>query len=42
MATPHIPASVSESARDTVMGRIRAALGDGSPPVEIPRHYERA
>ena len=41
MATPHIPASVSESARDTVMGRIRAALGDGSPPVEIPRDYER-
>lgn len=30
----------SESARDAVMGRIRAALGDGPPPVEIPRDYE--
>ena len=32
----------SESARDAVMGRIREALGDGPPQVEIPRDYERA
>jgi L-lactate dehydrogenase complex protein LldG len=35
-------ASASESARDAVMGRIRASLGDGPPPVDIPRDYERA
>ena len=34
--------SESESARDAVMGRIREALGDGPPQVEIPRDYERA
>ena len=34
--------SASESARDAVMSRIRAALGDGPPTVEIPRDYERA
>jgi L-lactate dehydrogenase complex protein LldG len=34
----HIPAT----ARDVVLGRIRAALGDGPPTVEIPRAYERA
>ena len=42
MAGSRTPASESESARDAVMGRIRAALGDGPPPVEIPRDYERA
>jgi len=40
--TSRTPASASESARDAVMGRIRAALGDGPPPVEIPRDYEHA
>ena len=40
MAGSRNPAS--ESARDAVMGRIREALGDGPPPVEIPRDYERA
>ena len=35
-------ASASESARDAVIRRIREALGDGPPPVEIPRDYERA
>jgi L-lactate dehydrogenase complex protein LldG len=34
--------SASESARAVVMGRIREALGDGPPRVEIPRDYERA
>ena len=34
--------SASESARDAVMGRVREALGDRPPPVEIPRDYERA
>jgi L-lactate dehydrogenase complex protein LldG len=29
------------NARDVVMGRIREALGDGPPPVTIPRDYER-
>jgi L-lactate dehydrogenase complex protein LldG len=29
------------SSRDVVMGRIRAALGDGSPPIEVPRAYRR-
>ena len=32
----------SESAKDAVMGRIRAALGEGPPAVQIPRDYERA
>ena len=40
--TSRTPASASESARDAVMGRIRAALGDGPPPVDIPRDYEHA
>ena len=40
MAGPGTPASVSS--RDAVMGRIRAALGDGPAPVEVPRDYERA
>ncbi len=40
MAGSRTPAS--ESARDVVMDRIRAALGDGPSPVEIPRDYERA
>ena len=35
---PQVPAS----ARDVVLRRIRAALGDGPPTVEIPRDYERA
>ncbi len=30
------------AARDVVLGRIRAALGDRPPLVEIPRDYERA
>jgi L-lactate dehydrogenase complex protein LldG len=29
------------SSRDVVMGRIRAALGEGGPPVEVPRNYRR-
>ena len=29
------------NARDVVMDRIREALGDGPPPVAIPRDYER-
>ena len=40
MSGPPTPAS--ESAKDVVMGRIRAALSDGPPPVEVPRDYERA
>ena len=32
----------SAPARDVVLGRIRAALGDGPPTVEVPRDYERA
>jgi L-lactate dehydrogenase complex protein LldG len=39
VTTPPTPAS--ESARNVVMSRIRAALGDGPAPVEIPRDYER-
>jgi L-lactate dehydrogenase complex protein LldG len=39
MAGSRTPAS--ESARDAVMRRIRAALGDGPPPTEVPRDYER-
>jgi L-lactate dehydrogenase complex protein LldG len=30
-----------ETARDVVLARIRSALGDGPPSVEIPRDYER-
>ncbi|HEU4346393.1 MAG TPA: LUD domain-containing protein, partial [Actinoplanes sp.] len=29
------------SSRDVVLGRIRAALGDGGPPVRVPREYRR-
>lgn len=34
------PATVG-SARDVVLGRIRAALADGPGPVEVPRDYRR-
>ena len=30
------------SARDDVLGRIRTALGDSRPTVDIPREYRRA
>jgi L-lactate dehydrogenase complex protein LldG len=33
--------SVHEAARDTVLARIRAALGDGPSAVRIPRDYQR-
>jgi len=33
--------SAPETARDAVLARIRAALGDGPRSVEIPRDYER-
>jgi L-lactate dehydrogenase complex protein LldG len=39
VTTGRTPAS--ESAKDVVMSRIRAALGDAPAPGEIPRHYER-
>ena len=29
------------SARDVVLGRIRAALGDAAKPGEVPREYRR-
>jgi L-lactate dehydrogenase complex protein LldG len=35
-------ATASAPAREVVLGRIRAALGDRPPMVEIPRDYERA
>jgi L-lactate dehydrogenase complex protein LldG len=39
MAGSRAPAS--ESARDAVLARIRAALEDGPAPVVVPREYER-
>jgi L-lactate dehydrogenase complex protein LldG len=39
MAASRAPAS--ESAREAVLARIRAALGDGPPAVIVPRDYDR-
>ncbi len=33
--------TASSEARDAILGRIREALGDPSPAVAIPRHYEQ-